>query len=126
MDQETFSRSYLGHALSSYGRVFEQWFDRACGEGPNGKQQVYDWTLFNSTVNKMQPDAVIFSDYGPGWFWRESENSRVKSLQHLEKSSLLQSHWSQISERSLQSAVSYMLQRSLRMHKIKSIILNRE
>ena len=132
----------LEHALGSYGRVFEQWFDRACGEGPNGKQQVYDWILFNSTVHKMQPDAVIFSDYGPGcrwvgneagsagrtcwstmnvnddftgppvslhqlneginggnkwaaaetdvsirpgWFWRESENSKVKSLQHLLK-----------------------------------------
>ena len=132
----------LEHALGSYGHVFEQWFDRACGEGPNGKQQVYDWPLFNSTVHKMQPDAVIFSDYGPGcrwvgnesghagrtcwstinvnedftgpkqsrkdlnegikggntwaaaetdvsirpgWFWRESENSKVKSLQHLLK-----------------------------------------
>ena len=132
----------LEHALGSYGHVFEQWFDRACGEGPNGKQQVYDWPLFNSTVLKMQPDAIIFSDYGPGcrwvgnesgsagrtcwstinvnddftgpplslkdlnvgikggnhwaaaetdvsirpgWFWRESENSKVKSLQHLLK-----------------------------------------
>lgn len=132
----------LEHALGSYGQVFEQWFDRACGEGPNGKQQVYDWPLFNSTVLKMQPDALIFSDYGPGcrwvgneagsagrtcwstinvnedftgpvlsrrdmnegvkggntwaaaeadvsirpgWFWRESENSKVKSLQHLLK-----------------------------------------
>ena len=132
----------LEHALGSYGHVFEQWFDRACGEGPNGKQQVYDWPLFNSTVHKMQPDAIIFSDYGPGcrwvgnesgsagrtcwstinvnedftgpaqslrtlnegikggntwtaaetdvsirpgWFWRESENSKVKSLQHLLK-----------------------------------------
>ena len=132
----------LEHALGNYGHVFEQWFDRACGEGPNGKQQVYDWPLFNGTVYKHQPDAVIFSDYGPGcrwvgnergsagrtcwstmnvnhdftgpevsrkelnegikggntwaaaetdvsirpgWFWRESENSKVKSLQHLLK-----------------------------------------
>ena len=132
----------LEHALGSYGHVSEQWFDRACGEGPNGKKQVYDWPLFNSTVYKMQPDAVIFSDYGPGcrwvgnesgfagrtcwstinvnedftgpelsrrdlnegikggntwaaaetdvsirpgWFWRESENTKVKSLQHLLK-----------------------------------------
>lgn len=132
----------LEHALGSYGHVFEQWFDRACGEGPNGKQQVYDWPLFNSTVHMIQPDALIFSDYGPGcrwvgnesgsagrtcwstinvnedftgpelsrrdlnegikggntwaaaetdvsirlgWFWRESENAKVKSLQHLLK-----------------------------------------
>ena len=32
----------LEHALGSYGYVFEQWFDRACGEGPSGKMQVYD------------------------------------------------------------------------------------
>ena len=132
----------LEHALGGYGPVFEMWFDRACGEGSNGKKQVYDWLLFNSAVHKMQPDAVIFSDYGPGcrwvgnerghagrtcwsrtvvnedftgprlsrkelnegtmdgniwaaaetdvsirkgWFWKEKENSTVKSLQHLLK-----------------------------------------
>ena len=64
----------LEHALGSYGHVFEQWFDRACGEGPNGKQQVYDWPLFNSTVHKMQPDAIIFSDYGPGCRWVGNES----------------------------------------------------
>lgn len=63
----------LEHALGNYGPVFEQWFDRACGEGPNGKQQVYDWPLFNSTVYRMQPDAVIFSDYGPGCRWVGNE-----------------------------------------------------
>ena len=40
----------LEHALGSYGEVFEQWFDGACGEGPNGKKQTYDWPLFYSTV----------------------------------------------------------------------------
>lgn len=132
----------LEHALGSYGEVFEQWFDGACGEGPNGKKQTYDWPLFYSTVYKMQPDAIIFSNVGPGcrwvgneygsagrtcwgtmnigeltpsspadcdilnegeadgekwvaaetdvsirpgWFWRESENARVKSLQELLK-----------------------------------------
>ena len=131
----------LEDALGNYGPVFEQWFDRACGEGPTGKRQVYDWPLFNSTVYKMQPDAVIFSDFGPGcrwvgnerghagrtcwstmntnadltgdasmpllnvgekggntwaaaetdvsirpsWFWKERENDKVKSLQHLLK-----------------------------------------
>ena len=130
----------LESALGNYGHVFEQWFDGACGEGPNGKVQVYDWPLYHSTVYKLQPDAIIFSDDGPGcrwvgnekgqagrtcwstmkinedkkdysrkmlnegtpygnawvaaesdvsirpgWFWRESENSQVKSLQHLLK-----------------------------------------
>ena len=124
-----------------YGSVFEDWFDGACGEGPNGKRQVYDWDRFHETVLKYQPEAVMFSDVGPGcrwvgnesgiagrtnwstfspegftagagappgdtlqignihgnawvpaetdvplrpgWFWRESENDKVKSLQEL-------------------------------------------
>ena len=127
----------------TYGPVFEQWFDGANGEGPNGKKQEYDWPLFNGTVFKHQPQAVIFSDVGPGcrwvgneeghagrtnwgtlntegftpgkggpsiqslnegdrdgnvwvaaetdvsirpgWFWHESENDKVKSVQHLLK-----------------------------------------
>ena len=132
----------LEHALGSYGEVFEQWFDGACGEGPNGKKQTYDWPLFYSTVYKMRPDAIIFSNVGPGcrwvgneygsagrtcwgtmnvgeltpsspadcdilnegeadgekwvaaetdvsirpgWFWRESENEKVKTVQELLK-----------------------------------------
>lgn len=66
-------RATLESALGSYGPVFEQWFDGACGEGPNGKRQVYDWPLFNSTVFKMQPDAVIFSNVGPGCRWVGNE-----------------------------------------------------
>ncbi len=50
----------LTEALSNYGPVFEQWFDGANGEGPNGKLQVYDWELFRDVVYKLQPDALIF------------------------------------------------------------------
>lgn len=125
----------------TYGEVFEQWFDGANGEGPNGKRQVYDWPRFHETVLSLQPKAIMFSDVGPGcrwvgnergvagrtnwstlnvkgfspgagspptdtlnqgnvhgdtwhpaetdvsirpgWFWRESENSKVKSLERL-------------------------------------------
>ena len=63
----------LESALGSYGPVFEQWFDGANGEGPNGKKQVYDWPLFNGTVNRLQPDAVIFSNVGPGCRWVGNE-----------------------------------------------------
>lgn len=131
----------LESALGSYGEVFEQWFDGANGEGPNGKKQDYDWPMFNGAVRRLQPNAVIFSDIGPdcrwvgnergsagrtcwgrldteeftpgagapcrdtlncgnalgtywipaetdvsirpGWFWRESENDKVKSINEL-------------------------------------------
>lgn len=63
----------LSEVLTNYGPVFEQWFDGANGEGHGGKKQVYDWNLFNGTVAKLQPDAVIFSDVGPGCRWIGNE-----------------------------------------------------
>ncbi len=63
----------LQNALSNYGPVFEQWFDGANGEGPNGKKQVYDWDAFNGQVYKLQPNAIIFSDVGPGCRWMGNE-----------------------------------------------------
>lgn len=68
----TFQRT-LESALTQYGEIFEQWFDGANGEGPNGKRQEYDWPLFNSTVARLQPQAVIFSDVGPGCRWVGNE-----------------------------------------------------
>lgn len=132
----------LRDVLTNYGPVCEVWFDGACGEGPNGRKQVYDFPKFIGVVRECQPNACIFSDAGPdirwvgnesgfggdpnwcrlnvgdfypgiggkndillhgqadgtdwlpaevdvsirpGWFWRESENSKVKSPQSLEK-----------------------------------------
>ena len=63
----------LDEVLSSYGHVFEQWFDGANGEGPNGKRQIYDWNLFHKTVFRNQPHAIIFSDVGPGCRWMGNE-----------------------------------------------------
>lgn len=73
---ETF-RSTLEEVLSNYGDIYEQWFDGANGEGPNGKKQVYDWPLFNSTVAQLQPHAVIFSDVGPGCRWVGNEEGKA-------------------------------------------------
>ena len=73
---ETF-RKTLESALTQYGEIFEQWFDGACGEGPNGKRQVYDWPLFNNTVHRLQPQALIFSDVGPGCRWVGNEEGRA-------------------------------------------------
>lgn len=64
----------LKSIYTTYGDIFEQWFDGACGEGPNGKKQVYDWPLFNGTVNQYEPDAIIFSDGGPGCRWVGNES----------------------------------------------------
>ncbi len=60
----------LAEVLSSYGPVFEQWFDGACGDDMDAP---YDWMLFHHTVRKHQPDAVIFSDVGPGCRWVGNE-----------------------------------------------------
>jgi len=49
----------LTELLTWYGKVDEIWFDGACGEGPNGKKQVYDWSEYYSLIHKLQPDAVV-------------------------------------------------------------------
>lgn len=64
----------LREVHTKYGDVFEQWFDGANGEGPNGKKQVYDWNLFESTVKKYHPEVIFFSDAGPGCRWIGNEN----------------------------------------------------
>lgn len=64
----------LKEVLTSYGEVFEVWFDGANGEGPNGKTQEYDWELFHKTVYEHQPQAIIFSDIGPGTRWIGNES----------------------------------------------------
>lgn len=69
---EIFSNT-LDEVLSSYGEVFEQWFDGANGEGHEGKKQVYDWDMFHKTVYRNQPHAIIFSDVGPGCRWMGNE-----------------------------------------------------
>lgn len=66
-------RNQLEEVLSNYGEVFEVWFDGACGEGPNGKRQVYDWPSYHEVVRRLQPGAVIFSDAGPGCRWVGNE-----------------------------------------------------
>jgi Alpha-L-fucosidase len=67
----------LDEVLTQYGEVFEQWFDGANGEGEGGKKQVYDWEMFHNTVYRNQPDAIIFSDIGPGCRWVGNEAGHV-------------------------------------------------
>jgi alpha-L-fucosidase len=61
----------LTELLTNYGPVAEVWFDGACGEGPNGKRQEYDWDRFYVTVRALQPEAAIFG--GPDIRWIGNE-----------------------------------------------------
>jgi alpha-L-fucosidase 2 len=66
-------KNQLRELLTQYGDIFEVWFDGACGEGPNGKKQVYDWPAYIQVVRECQPNAVIFSDAGPDVRWVGNE-----------------------------------------------------
>ena len=68
----------LEELLTSYGDLFCVWFDGACGEGPNGKKQVYDFPRYIRLIRQLQPGAVIFNDHGPDirWVGNESGSSR--------------------------------------------------
>ena len=67
----------LTELCQNYGEVFTFWFDGACGEGPNGKKQVYDWDRYYSTIRKYQPNAVI-SICGPDVRWIGNEGGKVR------------------------------------------------
>ena len=71
--------SQLTELLTGYGDLFCVWFDGACGEGPNGKKQVYDFPRYVELIRKYQPGAVIFYDKGPDvrWCGNEAGNGRV-------------------------------------------------
>lgn len=63
----------LTELLTGYGELFEVWFDGACGEGPNGKKQEYDFARYIALIRKYQPNAVIFNDRGPDVRWIGNE-----------------------------------------------------
>lgn len=59
--------------LTQYGEIFYVWFDNACGEGPNGKKQIYDFPRYFELIHEFQPNAVIFNDFGPDIRWCGNE-----------------------------------------------------
>lgn len=61
----------------NYGEIFCFWFDGACGEGRNGKKQVYDWKRYYEVIRKYHPDAVI-SICGPDVRWIGNEGGCVR------------------------------------------------
>ena len=54
----------LTELLTNYGEIFHVWFDGACGEGANGKKQVYDFDRYLALIEKYQPNATYFNDAG--------------------------------------------------------------
>ena len=77
--------SQLRELLTNYGPVDEVWFDGACGEGPNGKKQQYDFAAYYALIRELQPRALIAIS-GPDIRWvgnesgvaRENESSVVQ------------------------------------------------
>lgn len=67
----------LTELCTNYGDIFCFWFDGACGEGANGKKQVYDMERYYAVIRKYQPDAVI-SICGPDVRWIGNEGGHVR------------------------------------------------
>ena len=68
----------LTELLTGYGEIFSVWLDGACGEGPNGKKQVYDWERYYACVRNYQPDACICV-CGPDIRWCGNEAGDVRN-----------------------------------------------
>lgn len=69
----TYFKNQLRELLTHYGMISEVWFDGACGEGPNGKRQVYDWQGYYRLIRELQPEAVIAIN-GPDVRWVGNES----------------------------------------------------
>jgi alpha-L-fucosidase len=67
-----FFMNQLKELLTNYGEITEVWFDGACGEGPNGKKQEYDWAGYYKIIRELQPNALIFG-MGPDIRWVGTE-----------------------------------------------------
>ena len=67
----------LTELLTGYGEIFSVWLDGACGEGPNGKKQVYDWERYYACVRNYQPDACICV-CGPDIRWCGNEAGKPR------------------------------------------------
>ncbi len=73
-----FYKAQLTELLTQYGDIFYVWFDGACGEGPNGRKQEYDFKGYIDLIRKYQSQAFIFNDAGPDvrWIGNESGSAR--------------------------------------------------
>lgn len=68
----------LTELLTDYGELFSVWFDGACGEGPNGKKQEYDFPRYYALIRKLQPNACI-TICGPDVRWIGNEQGKARA-----------------------------------------------
>ena len=73
-------KNQLTELLTNYGEMDEVWFDGACGEGPNGKRQEYDWQGYYEVIRKHQPNAVI-AICGPDIRWVGNEDGFARETE---------------------------------------------
>ena len=76
-------RNQLKELFTSYGPVFEMWFDGANGGdgyygGAKEKRRIngasyYEWPATLKLVRQMEPNILFFSDAGPGVRWVGNE-----------------------------------------------------
>ena len=78
-EYNTYYKNQLTELLTEYGEIFEVWFDGACGEGPNGRRQEYDFEGYIELIRKYQPQAVIFN--GPDVRWCGNEEGSARNAE---------------------------------------------
>ncbi len=76
-------RNQLNELFTTYGPVFEMWFDGANGGdgyygGKREKRSIqgstyYDWPTTLNQVRELEPEILFFSDAGPGVRWVGNE-----------------------------------------------------
>ena len=79
-EYDDFFIAQLTELLTSYGDVFSVWFDGACGEGPNGKKQYYDWDRYYAVIRRLRPEACI-SVCGPDVRWCGNEAGHTRTAE---------------------------------------------
>lgn len=82
------NRAQYRELLTNYGPIFESWHDGANGgDGYYGgaresrfidKSTYYDWDNTWKILGELHPNAVIFSDIGPGCRWVGNERGYAK------------------------------------------------
>ena len=90
---DDFFLQQLSELLTGYGDVFSVWFDGACGEGPDGRKQFYDWQRYYSLIRSLQPNACI-SVCGPDIRWCGNEAGHTRPAE-----------WSVVPERTRNSEI---------------------